>query len=508
MRLSRSLTARGDGSVAIGPPSLGNAAAIAAAALAALVAGAFAVRSLQAAAALALLVLVVAVHGQSRRAGLVSLWTLWLLAPALRRLLALVDGAPSADPLALLPFVATGAIALIELRRTTMSKAARTTMLAGGLGILIGAPMGLLADPMAFAFGLAAYLAGLSAIVLGWGDGREGGRQLTLTEVLLVGLPPLAAYAILQYFFPLPAWDSHWVDTADLASLGSPQEGHIRVFSTLNSPGTFGLVLALGVLLGLGVRRRAAIAVPATAVVLTALALTFVRSAWLSLVLGVIVFAAAARGRAAGKVVAVIAVCLVAVVVVGGSNPTTKAFTQRITSLGELSDDDSAQDRLAFSSELLPTAVGQPLGAGVGQAGLSVRLDEGSGSESLESTDNGYLALIYQLGLVGFLLVAFAMARSVLAAIRGLGSAGGLDRQAGAALLATLVALVVSQAAGDVLYGITGAVFWYLAGVAFANEEHREEEASREAEKPLLKVQSGTSDKAGTVATVGSPQGF
>lgn len=507
MRLSRPLAARGDGSVEVGPPSFGNAALIAAAALAALVAGAFAVRSLQAAAALALFVLVVAIHGQSRRAGLVSLWTLWLLAPALRRLLALVDGAPSADPLALLPFVATGVIALIELRRSTMSKPARHTLLAATLGIMIGAPMGLLADPMAFTFGLAAYLTGILAIVLGWGDGREG-RQLTLTEVLLVALPPLAIYAILQYFFPLSSWDASWVESADLASIGAPQDGHIRVFSTLNSPGTFGLVLAIGILLGLGVRRRPSIAVPATALVLTALALTFVRSAWLSLALGVIVFAAAARGRAAGKVVAVIAVSLVAVVVIGGSNPTTKAFTQRITSLGELSEDDSAQDRLAFSSELLPTAVSQPIGAGVGQAGLSVRLDEGSGSESLQSTDNGYLALVYQLGLVGFLLVTFAMVRSVLAAIRGLGSAGGLDRQAGAALLATLVALVVSQAAGDVLYGITGAIFWYLAGVAFANEEQRAEEALQDAEKPLLKVQSGVSDNAGTVATVGSSQGL
>jgi len=503
MRLSRPLTAGRDGTIAVRPPSLGGAAAIAGAALGAVIAGAFAVRSLQAAAALALLVLLIAVHGQSRRAGLVGLWTLWLLAPALRRLLALVDGAPSADPLALLPFVATGAIALIELRRSTMSKPARTTLLAGGLGILIGAPMGLLADPMAFAFGLVAYLSGLAAIALGWGDGREG-KQLTLTEVLLVALPPLAVYAVLQYFFPLPVWDSSWVESADLASIGSPQEGHIRVFSTLNSPGTFGLVLAIGVLLGLGVRRRAMVSVPATALVLTALALTFVRSAWLSLILGVVVFAAAARGRAAGKVVGVIAVCLVAAVVVGGSNPTTKAFTQRVTSLGELSEDDSAQDRLAFSSQLLPTAVGQPLGAGVGQAGLSVRLDEGSSSDSLESTDNGYLALVYQLGLAGFLLVAFAMGRSVLAAIRGLGSAGGLSRQAGAALLATLVALVVSQAAGDVLYGITGAIFWYLAGVAFANEERREKEADSDAYERPLKTRSAASDNAESVATVAS----
>lgn len=479
MRLPRQLLTGGDRTVAVGPPRFSDAAIVAAVALIAVVGGAFAVRSLQAATALALFVLLIAVYGQSRRAGLMGLWTLWLLAPALRRVLALAGEAPAADPLALLPFVATGALALIELRRSTMSRPARTTLVFAALGFLIGAPMGLLADPTAFTFGLLAYLSGLFAFALGWGDGREG-KQLTLTQVLVVALPPLALYGVLQYFFPLPVWDSGWIETADLASIGSPQEGHIRVFSTLNSPGTFGLVLAIGILLSLGVRRRAAAATTALAVV--ALALTFVRSAWLSLALGVLVFAAAARGRAAGKIVGVIAVCLIALIVVGGSNPTTKAFTERVTSLGELSKDDSAQDRLAFSSQLLPTAVSQPLGAGVGQAGLSVRLDEGSSSDSVESTDNGYLALVYQLGLVGFLLVTGAMIRSVIAAIRALGSERWLSPQAGAAVLAALVALVVSQAAGDVLYGITGAIFWYLAGVAFANEIPGVEGASPDAD--------------------------
>jgi len=452
------------------PPRFAGTPAVAAAGFLALLAGASAVRSLQAAFALALLVLLVAIHGQSRRAGLVGLWTLWLLAPALRRVLALTAGTPTADPLALLPFVATVAIALLELRRSTMSGEARTTLVIGGLGFLVGAPMGLLADPVAFTYGLMAYLAGLSALVFGWGDGEEG-KQLTLVRTLVVLLPPLAIYGILQYFFPLTSWDSTWVETADLASIGAPQEGHIRIFSTLNSPGTFGLVLAIGILLALAVRRRPLTAAATTLLMLVALALTFVRSAWLSLVVGVIVYLTAARGRRAGRTVAVIATCLVALVVVGGSNPTTKAFTQRVTSLGELGKDRSAQDRLKFSSALLPTAVGKPLGAGVGQAGLSVRLDESSANDSLQSTDNGYLALLYQMGLVGFLMVVYAMARSAVAATRSLRTDSGLDRPTKAAILATLIALLVSEAAGDVLYGISGAIFWYLAGAAFANED-------------------------------------
>jgi hypothetical protein len=458
---------------------VGDLAVVAAIGAIAVVGGAFAVRSLQAATALTLLVLLLAVYSQSRRAGLIGLWTIWLLTPALRRIVALAEGTPGADPLALLPFIATGVLALIELRRTTMSSAARTTLGIAALGFLIGAPMGLLADPLAFGFALTAYLAGLFAFAIGWADARGDGR-LTLVQVLMVALPPIALYGVLQYFFPLTSWDANWIASVDLESIGAPQEGHIRIFSTLNSPGTLGLVLAVGLVLGLSVRRRPGLAVPATAVLASALALTFVRSAWLALAFGLLVYAAAARGRSAGKLVGVIAVCLVALVVIGGSNPTTRAFTQRVTSLGELSEDDSAQERLSFTSQLLPTAVGQPLGAGVGQAGLAVRLDEGGGDgESLATTDNGYLALLYQVGLVGFLFVVIAMARSVVAAVRGLGSSEGPSRQARAAVLAALVTLLVAQAGGDMLYGITGAVFWYLAGVALAGEPSADPRRSR-----------------------------
>jgi putative inorganic carbon (hco3(-)) transporter len=455
------------GGVAVARPQVGDAATVAGVIAIAVLAGAIAVRSVQAAAALALLVLLVAVYVQSRRIGLIALWSVWLISPALRRILALSGETQLADPLALLPFVATGALALIELRRSTLSPAARTTLGLATLGFLIGAPAGMLADPLAFGFGLTAYLAAVSAFALGWGDGREGG-ELTLVRSLAYLLPPLAIYGILQYFLPLTAWDSSWIASVDLGSIGSPQEGHIRIFSTLNSPGTFGLVLAVGVVLGFAVRRRPGIGFLSTAILLVALALTFVRSAWLALVLGALVFAASVRGRSAGRLVGIIAICLIGLIVVGGSNPTTRAFTQRVTSLGDLSKDESAQERLAFTSQLLPTAVGQPLGAGVGQAGLSVRLEEGGESESLTTTDNGYLALLYQVGPLGFLLVVLAMGMSVRAAIRALSRAKDDERQRAGAVLAALVTLLVAQAAGDMLYGISGAIFWYLAGVSFA----------------------------------------
>jgi len=125
-----------------------------------------------------------------------------------------------------------------------------------------------------------------------------------------------------------------------------------------------------------------------------------------------------------------------------------------------------------------------------------VRLEEGgSESESLTTTDNGYLALLYQVGLAGFLLVALAMIASVRAAMRALAAEafGGPGRPAAAAVLAALVTLLVAEAAGDMLYGISGAIFWYLAGLAFARTRRAD---GRPMRKPAIRVDA---EPVGTV---------
>jgi putative inorganic carbon (HCO3(-)) transporter len=429
--------------------------------------GAFAVLSAQAAVALALLILLLAVHAQSRTAGMVLLWAYWLFTPALRRMLDLVAEAPAADPLSLLPFIGTGLLALFEMRRARLSRAASRALGLAAFGFLLGVPAGLVADPIAFGFGSAAYGAGLSALVLGWVDAQERGGELSLRRVLAVAAVPMAAYGIVQYFLPLTAWDANWVETGDLGSLGAPQEGRIRVFSTLNSPGTLAAVLALAILFALPARGQPLLRAASLAVLTLGLALTFERSIWLALVVALLVYVAAARDRAAGKLVTVVALLLAVVLVVGGSHPTTRAFTERVTTLGDLGEDVSAQDRLQFTRELLPTSLQQPLGAGIGQAGLALRLEESGDTGTLTNPDNGYLALLYQLGPPGALLVLIAMGSSAVAAVRSVRRAEG-DRGPRCAVLAALVMLLVAEASSDALFGITGAVFWYLAGAAFA----------------------------------------
>lgn len=437
------------------------------------IAGALAVRSPQAAVTLALLVLLLAVRAQSRAAGLTLLWSYWLLAPLVRRTLDLATAAPGADPISLLPFLGTGLLAMIELRENRLDRRGRWILSLAVLGVLLGLPAGFAADPEAASFAAVAYGAGIAAFVIGWGDAVRPKDGSILLRTLTAALIPLSAYAIFQYFFPLASWDAHWVASDGLGSLNAPQEGHIRIFSSLNSPFTFAIVVATGILLGLGLKRRLNQAMLLTLLPVIALALTYMRSVWLGFAAGLLVFAAAARGRVAGRVGATIAVCLVAVLVAGDSNPTTQAFTERVMSLGSPEEDVSAQDRLERTNQLLPVAIGEPLGSGIGQAGLASERLGDTTDEFLVNVDNGYLSLLYQSGPFGLLMVLAALIASLVAAVKGLGLAGNPDRRGPAALVATLVMLLVTLAAADVLFGLPGAILWYLCGMAVASSRDR-----------------------------------
>lgn len=455
---------------AIAPSDLdSSAAAGAAAALAlALLTGALAARSIQAAVTIVLLVLLLAVRLRSRGAGLVVMWGYWLLAPFARRLLDLTVGTPGADPLSVLPFLATLMLAVMELRENRLNRRARAILGVAALGLMLGVPVGLVVDPAAASFAALAYGAGLSAFVLGWGDGVRPGQGQSLQRTLAVALVPLAVYAILQYFLPLSAWDANWVESSGLKSLGAPEEDRIRVFSTLNAPFTFAIVVAVGIVLGLGVKRALALRLPALLPLVLALALTFVRSAWLALVVGLVVFVFSARGRAAGQVGAVVAISLVGLLIVGSGSATTGAFTERVLSLGSPEEDVSAQSRLRTTNRLLPESASRPLGAGIGQAGLAAGLEDSGEGEAL-TVDAGYLSLAYQSGPFALLLVLVALVASTVSAARALGRGPPEERQARAALLAALTMLLVALATADAFFGLPGAILWYLCGLAVAS---------------------------------------
>ena len=424
--------------------------------------------SVQAAGAFVAVVAVIALHQHDRRWGIAALFALWFLAPFVRRVLGLMTGLVENDPLSLAPFLATGAIAALELIRVPVPSRIRVILLLAAAGFAVGLPMGFVAGPRAAVYAFVAYLAGLSGAVLGLSE-RISIRESTLRRVLLFGLPAIAAYAIAQRALPLPSWDVAWLEGTDFGSIGAGRGDEVRVFGSLNSPGTLAPLLALSLLCYLTITRHRMVAFAGAVLLTVALSLTLVRSAWVALIVAALAHVVASRGRSARLVLGVAALTVAATLALAPVSATARDVVNRFETIGNLGADTSASDRSTSFSELLPRALQAPMGHGLGSAGEASKL---SGASDLRAPDNGYLGLMYQVGPIGFLLVLIAIGFIVRAAWIGArdGAPGEALRQL---LFAMLVYLLVQLTSGDALYGSLGVIFWFIGGAVLAYDFRR-----------------------------------
>lgn len=414
--------------------------------------------------AVGLVTLVIGAAVRSLAAGAAAAWALWLVAPLLRRLFSLESGVLSADPLALAPFISTLAVALVALwRHGAPPKRERMIPLAALAGFAIGLPVGFGLSPEAAAFAAFASLAAVAAFMIGYHDPLSDDG--TLARTLRLGAPALSLYAVYQYF-ALPAWDRTWVQETSFVTALAPEDDRVRVWSTLNSPGTFAMLLGLALLAFLASRRFTVASLLGVAAIVVALALTYVRSAWIAIAAAAVVLVLARPRRLGPRVAVALAIAAIGVPTLGAGTPTGEAIVGRFDTLGELQTDTSAQERRETATSVLPRALVEPLGSGLGSAGEPSRL---SGTGGFRYTDNGYLSLLYQVGPLGSLLVLGAAGVAYRRAWRAARSPGSGSLEWG--ILGMLAFVAVAMLAGDLLYGVTGVAFWYLVGLAIGREQ-------------------------------------
>ena len=112
---------------------------------------------------------------------------------------------------------------------------------------------------------------------------------------LLVALPPMAVYGVAQYFAPAK-WDADWLTNIQLvdpglASIGNPLPNKSRVFSAMNSPGSFAVCALVGILVA--PQHRVEFALPLVALMALALLLTLYRAVWAGTLLKLVYLALA-----------------------------------------------------------------------------------------------------------------------------------------------------------------------------------------------------------------------
>jgi hypothetical protein len=389
-----------------------------------------------------------------------------------------MTGYLESDPLSLAPFLATSAVAGLELLRFHVPTVIRRILLAAAGGFALGLPVGLVAGTSSGMYAFVAYLAAVSAAVLGVGE-RTSARDSTLRRVLLYGIPPVAAYAIYQHVVGLPAWDKEWVAVSQFGSIGISEGEPIRSFASLNSPGTLASLLGLSLLMFLTVHRLRLVTALALATVCVAISFTFVRSAWLALIVAGLAHVIASRGASARVVFGTAAVIILTAVALSPVSPTAHQVVERFKTVKNLGQDTSATERHATFSDTLPIAARAPIGHGLGSAGEATKL---KGDSLLRAPDNGYLSLMYQVGPVGFLIVVAALGYVLVAAWNGARArAPGQDLRL--VLFALFVYLLVTLAAGDEFYGSHGVILWFIVGQVLAYDFRRR---AQEAQSPAL----------------------
>ena len=286
------------------------------------------------------------------------------------------------------------------------------------------------------------------------------------TLALTIAAPLMAAYGIAQYLSPTK-WDSDWmvnVQSLGLDSIGVPEPFALRVFGTMNSPGSLATILMAGILVTL--QRRFVYALPALAMMVLGLLLTQYRAVWAGTLIGIIYLAYAGSARLRFQVLAAAAVSIFVISSSALVPQVRTAISQRIDSIGNLRADESGQSRVHQYDEFLSDDSGDMLtGAGLAIDGASRRLD----GKTTASIDSGIIEIFTALGVgVGTLLI--------IGLIGAIGVSFSRFAEATPDMIlyrAIALSLFCQLPFGNVFVGESGFCGWLFLGLAAAHVERQ-----------------------------------
>ena len=230
-----------------------------------------------------------------------------------------------------------------------------------------------------------------------------------IVRTLGVGVVLIGIYGLAQFVSPA-IWDRLWMTNSQMNSIGTPVPFQVRVFSTLNAPGPLAQFLTAALLILLA--RRTAWKWPGVVLGMSVLLLSLARSAWLGFVIGFALLLTLAPNRIRRTALTVIAggtVVLLTLGVVplrGAPEAMRRTVTTRVTSMSDLSMDDSFRARQYLIPAVIADIEARPLGSGLGAT--LVGGARGTASSRLADQglflDNGVLEILLVLGWFGGVL--------------------------------------------------------------------------------------------------------
>jgi len=372
---------------------------------------------LRAGLALLSLFLIAVVCFRAPRYGVVGL-LIWLcLLGTVRRILD-PGGTGTYDPLLL---VAPAALAVILAAATRAGAFGNRTPVSSS--ILLLSVLVIISAVNPLQGGLAVGLGGLFFVLvpIAW---FWVGRAILDDELfgsvlrVLLGLALLSAvYGLFQVYLGFPVWDSKWIATHQFDALRVGTA--IRPFASFASPAEYVGILAVGLIVGVLLMRRAARVIPgavAAAFLCWALGLASVRGALVVIPVALGMVFAVARGFGFGRIVlfGLAALLLVGAVAsrfdpakVGG-NRTSALLSRQLTGLSDPFNSDPGVStlpaHLGLLGDGLKEAVRNPVGRGLGVVTLAGS-KFGSGTTSTEVDPSNVAVGLGIPGLIAYVAV-------------------------------------------------------------------------------------------------------
>lgn len=385
-------------------------------------------------------------------------WWLWFLSPLVRRLVDVRAGYDSMNPVLLAPVLVTGLSALTLLRHLPKLQRRSVAALAPILASLIYAyPFGLVNTGLqAATYGLLQWLV---PVTFGFHLALDAPRyleyQTAARRIFIAAAFVLGVYGVWQYISPQP-WDRYWMVNAQMSTIGRPLPLEVRVFSTVNSPTPFAMVMLAGLLMLLPTRTGVHLGVGIPAYL--AFLLSLVRTAWAGWVIGVGVYITYLRTPSRLRLFAIGGVLLV---IVGAlvASPLGERIDRRFQTFTSLEEDKSLAVREATAAMVMEMILTEPFGRGLGATGSAKRL----ATSGTETFDNGLLNLFFTLGWFGGLLYLGGTLMMLAGIMRRFEPREDpIPKVARAVSFATFAAL----ASFNTLIGVSGVMLWGFVGLS------------------------------------------
>ncbi len=266
----------------------------------------------------------------------------------------------------------------------------------------------------------------------------------------------MGCYGIYQYM-TAPAWDVYWMKNASINSVGSPAAFGIRVWSTMNAPGPFSIVILAGIMVLLSYQPP--MFIPSYVTGFLSFLLAGVRSAWIGWAVAQFMLMNSIKQKIQIRLLLIGAVLVLMLVPLSTMEPFSDVIGDRVSSLFDnVQDDSSYKARTATYDANLSIALSSYLGKGLGGT-LSVG---DTGAAVKVALDSGILDLFFTLGWFGALPY---LAGLVMLFIRQFFTFESRFDVFVAATRSITVASLVQMVFGNTATGVGGLILWGFLGV-------------------------------------------